>query len=135
DPALPESWAASDESAKAEWVNIDYTASGASPSGSNDPTSYHEFILGLLDAGEVLIDDVSVEEVNQGNRQLIQNGDFAGSSADKWRLLGNHGGHRRSVVVPDPDAPSNPVLKVVATGAAEHMHNHAETTLKAGNTF
>ena len=29
----------------------------------------------------------------------------------------------------DPDDPNNKVLKLVATGATEHMHNHGETTL------
>jgi hypothetical protein len=34
-------------------------------------------------------------------------------------------------VIPDPDAPSNRVLRLVATGPTGHMHNHAETTLSA----
>ncbi len=135
DNSLPEAWTASDESAKSAWQTVDYTASGAPPSGSNDPGQYNEFILGLLDAGEVLVDDVSVQEVNQGNRELIQNGAFAGSQTTRWRLLGNHGGHGRSVAVPDPADGANPVLKLVATGPAEHMHNHAETTLRSSTGF
>ena len=42
------------------------------------PSQYNELVLGLLDDGEVLIDDIRVVE-NPGTaeaRQLIQNGDF-----------------------------------------------------------
>jgi hypothetical protein len=76
-----------------------------------------------------------VQEVNMGNRELIQNGNFSGGTAATWRLLGNHGGHGRSVVVDDPAALGNKVLKMVATGPTEHMHNHAETTVKVGATY
>lgn len=135
DNSVPEAWAASDESRKAPWHVIDYTASGAPPAGSNDPTQYHEFITGLLAAGVVEIDDVSVREVTANNRELIQSGNFEGGSAAFWRLLGNHGGHGLSRVVDDPLAPGNKVLRLVATGPTEHMHNHAETTLKSGNSY
>jgi len=86
----------------------------------------------------VLIDDVSVVEDPDGAPvELVQNGDFddtSGSGPDSgpeatpahWRLLGNH---RHSAIVPDPDAPGNNVLRLVATGPTGHMHNHAETTL------
>ncbi|HEX5177255.1 MAG TPA: lamin tail domain-containing protein, partial [Chthoniobacteraceae bacterium] len=73
---VPEAWQASDESAKAAWQTFSYSGSAAVFPGSNDPTQYHEFIFGLLDAGEFLIDDVSVIENSAGNRQLIQNRDF-----------------------------------------------------------
>ena len=34
-----------------------------------------------------------------------------------------------------PTLRRNKVLHLRASGAAEHMHNHAETTLKAGASF
>ena len=126
DNTAPEAWAASDETAKAAWTNISYTGTGASFAGTSDPAGYHEFILGLLNGGECLVDDVSVREVSVGNREVIQNGTFASTAS--WRNLGNHGSHGRTVVTPDPSAPANSVLRIVATGPTEHMHNHCETT-------
>jgi hypothetical protein len=134
DNRVPEAWRASDESAKAAWQTFSYSGSAAVFPGSNDPTQYNEFIFGLLDAGEFLIDDVSVLENSAGNRQLIQNRDFTAGTTT-WRLLGTHGSHGQSVVVDDPDGGGNKALHVVATGPTEHMHNHAETTLKNGTTY
>ena len=37
-------------------------------------------------------------------------------------------------VTKDPDNPSNHILKVVATGYTEHMHNNVETTLIDGRS-
>ena len=80
--------------------------------------------MGLLDAGEVLVDDINVREDPTGtNRELIQNGTFDSGAATTWRIIGNH---RTSAVVDDPASPGNKVLKLVATGATEHMNNHAE---------
>ena len=127
DNTVPEAWAGSDESAKASWVNISYSGLGESFAGTSDPAGFHEFILGMVNTGECLVDDVSVREVNVGNREVIQNGTFSGGTT-AWRNLGNHGSHGRTVVVPDPIAGGNNVLKIVATGPSEHMHNHCETT-------
>lgn len=123
DNSKAEAWAASDESARTEWQTVTYTgvatASSVGPDGQ-----WHEFIMGLLEAGEVLIDDLSVIENPSGTaKQLIQNGSFDSTAA--WRIIGNHG---TSYVVPDPDDPGNKVLRLVATGPTEHLHNHAETT-------
>ena len=135
DNSAPEAWAASDESGKAAWQTFTYTGTGAPPLGSNDPTAYNELVVGLLNSGEFLLDDVSVIEVSVGNRQCIQNGDFASGTANFWRNIGTHGSHGRTMVVDDPAAPGNKVLKVVASGATEHMHNHCETTLKSGGSY
>ena len=135
DNSVPEAWAASDESGKSAWQTFTYTGTGAPPLGSNDPTLYNELVIGLLSEGEFLLDEVSVIEVSVGNRQLIQNGNFSGGTAAFWRNIGTHGSHGRTVVVDDPSSPGNKVLKVVATGATEHMHNHCETTLKSGGSY
>jgi hypothetical protein len=85
--------------------------------------------MGLLDQGEILIDDIEVIEDPDGvAEQLLRNGDFS-AGTDKWRIIGNHSA---SVVIPDPEDASNPVLLLVATGPTEHMSNHAETTLANG---
>lgn len=142
DNSLPEAWAASDESAKSTWQNFTYTASGAPPAGGTEPTAagngnasgndaplFSEFIFGLLDAGEFLIDDIVVSDNISPAVNLIQNGTFASGAPDKWRLLGTHGAHAQSVVV---GPPGDQALKVVASGSSELMHNHCETTLKNG---
>ncbi|MCP4190749.1 MAG: hypothetical protein GY768_08980 [Planctomycetaceae bacterium] len=116
------SWAASNESDKSQWQN--YSVSKVT---GNDLVNalYNEFIFGLLDSGEFLIDDISVV---QAGRELMQNGDFEddtiGDSPDHWRLIGTHSG----TVIIDPQAPANQVLHVVANGAQQHVHDHAETT-------
>lgn len=133
DGRIAETWAASDESAGAAWQTVRYRATGGEPPGSNNPTTWREFLFGMLDAGEVMIDDVSVVEDPDGTKlQLIQNGSFEGDAigggAAKWRLLGTH---KLSHVAADPDGPGK-VLHLVATDQHEHTYNNASTTL-AGN--
>ncbi|MGI8604938.1 MAG: lamin tail domain-containing protein [Verrucomicrobiales bacterium] len=132
DNSRPDAWAASEESGRGSWTSVSYEGLAAN-SVANDPTFWNEFIFGLLDAGIVLIDDISVIEAPTGaNRQLIQNGDFSSGAPTFWRLIGNH---RHASIVDDPTQPGNKVLRIAATGPTEHMHNHAETTLKAGASF
>jgi hypothetical protein len=124
DNSVAEAWAASDETARAGWVSYRYEGP-ADPSVVGPDGQWNEFVFGLLDAGELLIDDLSVvRDPNGAAVETLQNGSF--EDADSWRLLGNH---RHSEVVADPEDPSNTVLRLVATGPTEHMHNHAETTL------
>lgn len=133
DNSKGEAWAASDESAHSTWTTIasgTYQGLGAN-SNASDPTNYNEFVFGLLDKGEFLIDDISVKDVSAGNVELIQNGTFEGGTAAGWRIIGHHSG----TVVVDPTNAAQKVLKVVANGATEHMSNHAETTLKNGSTY
>ena len=125
DNAVPEAWAASDEAQHAEWVSISQRGV-AEPSAVGPDGAWEELVLGLLDAGEVLVDDLSVVLDPDGvARELLQDGTFD-ADPDSWRLLGNH---RHSELVGDPDDPANTVLRVVATGPTGHMHNHVETTL------
>ena len=86
---------------------------------------WREFVLGLIDAGEVWLDDISVVEDPDGARvQMLQNTTFA-AGTNAWRIIGNHHGE----VMADPDQPGNMVLRLVARGLTEHWSNHAETTL------
>ncbi len=128
DNASGAAWAASDETGNATWQNVDYTLRATVY--EVDPNYYSELILGLVNDGEVLIDDLSVrEDPNGANVELIQNGGFSVGNANTWRFAGNT---RRSVVVDDPASPGNKVLKLVQNGSIDHMSNHAETTLKRG---
>jgi len=117
-------WAPSDESPRSHWQTVSYRdIVQASPVGND--SRYHEFVMGLLDAGEILIDDIHVIENPDGAAQeRLQNGDFS-RGLDHWRIVGNH---RHSHIQTDPNDPANPVLRLVATGTTDHMHNHAETT-------
>ena len=119
-------WAASDESGRAEWTRHTYRGAASNALG---PTQWKEFVLGLLDAGECLIDDLSVVQIRVGARtEMLQNGDFE-SGFRAWRDLGNH---RASEVIADPEDPANHVLRLIATGPTGHLHNHLETTLANG---
>jgi hypothetical protein len=122
-----EAWAASDESSRTSWRTYSYrgvaAASAVGPDGQ-----WREFVIGLLDAGEVLLDDIAVIETpNTTPTNLIQNGTFD-TGTNKWRLIGNHHGE----VIDDPDQPGNKVLRLAANGSTEHMSNHGETTLAGG---
>ncbi len=130
DNSRGEAWDASDESSRSTWQNVSISGTAAL-NPANNPTTWNEFLFGLLDAGEFLIDDISVKDVTQGNIELIQNGNFSGGNANFWRVIGTHSGS----VVDDPLSPGNKVLKVVATAETEHMHNQAGTTLKNGAAF
>lgn len=125
DRSRPEAWAAS-RIAPTGWSNYAYTATASSTLG---PTLWNEFTLGLLDAGECLLDDVSVVESPAGTPvELIANGNFEGGLAG-WRPLGTHDQSRVEV---DPDNPANHVFHVVSTGWTYHLSDHVETTF-AGN--
>lgn len=136
DRRQPQSWAASDETGRSAWQTITYRATGAEPTGSNNPDTWHEFLLGFLDGGEALIDDVSVvEDPDTTKLQLIQNGSFEGDTiglgAAKWRFLGTH---KTSKIAAHPDGPGK-VLHLAATAAAEHTYNTASTTLVGNRTI
>jgi len=133
DNSVPESWADSDETARSEWKNYTITATARTPIYSptittSGTTAFHELRLGLLEEGEVLVDDISVREITTApSVELIQNGAFSAPLKPVWRVLGNHGS---SSVIEDA---GNPVLQVRATGPLLYMHNLLETTFKAEN--
>jgi hypothetical protein len=130
DNSVPEAWAASDETARSSWQNYTFTATAHTPVYTPNIYNFHELRLGLLDAGEVLIDDVSVIEDPGGplNRELMQNGTFS-TGTGAWRLLGNH---ETSGVVNDG---GGSVLKIVASGASNYHPNLLETSLKAAGAL
>ncbi|MEO8351549.1 MAG: lamin tail domain-containing protein, partial [Chthoniobacteraceae bacterium] len=123
DNAVPEAWAASDESDQAAWQTFTWSGPNAA-SQTGEPTLWHELNLLLVDGpGECLIDDVRVTDTVTGTN-LIQNDDFNAGAAH-WRLLGNH---RTSRVEEEPGQPGNQVLHLIASGAGEYQGNQIETT-------
>ncbi|MDP6525819.1 MAG: lamin tail domain-containing protein, partial [Kiritimatiellia bacterium] len=131
DNSVAAAWDGSDETTKSAWQTITYRGVATADGIGHD--IWHEFCICLLGPGEVLLDDISVvEDPDGGAVAFMQNGTFEsdslGSLPDKWRLLGTHGSHGRSVVVDDPVSPGNRVLHLVSTGDYKHEHNHAETT-------
>ena len=130
DNSQPEAWSASNESTRRSWQNYSYRMTAKQSSVGPD-NQWKEFIFGLLDGGDVLIDDIAVIENPDGTAvPMIANGDFS-SGTTGWRFLGNH---RHAEVIDDPDQPGNPVLHLSSKGATEHMHNHVETTLTSGRS-
>ncbi|MCA9152766.1 MAG: lamin tail domain-containing protein, partial [Planctomycetales bacterium] len=130
----PESWAASAKNGTPQWQTISYQGIAQPDGTTNGVTSrYQEFIMGLLDAGEFLIDDISIVEAPSGAAiERVQNGSFdgdeLGAEPEHWRIQGTHHGQ----VVVDPLDPENHVLHVAATGVMEDRFNHAEATFADG---
>ena len=61
-----EAWAASNELGRSSWQNYVYrTVATSSPVGQD--YLYSEFVMGLLDQGEILIDDIEVIEDPDGS--------------------------------------------------------------------
>jgi hypothetical protein len=124
DNSAGEAWDASDERSRSSWRTYSYRGIAAASSVVGLDGQWHEFVIGMLDGGEVLLDDIMVIETpGTTPTNLIQNGTFD-TGTNKWRLLGNHQGE----VIDDPDQPGNKVLHLVATGGTDHMSNHGETT-------
>jgi len=124
DNSAAEAWAASIESTKSVWRTYKYRGVARADGG---PVRWNEFVMGLLYAGEILIDDIHVVESPDGSAtEFLQNSDFE-DGMRAWRIIGNH---RHSEVVDDPEEPGNKVLHLIATGPTDHMHNHAETTYR-----
>jgi hypothetical protein len=120
------SWAASNETGRSGWSNYTYRAIAQNVFG---PTLWNEFVLGLLDTGECLIDDLRVtESPGTAPVEMLQNGTFE-TGLTAWRALGTHSTSR---IIVDPDNAANHVLHLKATGPTEHMHNHLETTYAGG---
>ena len=128
DNSKAEAWAASDESARTGWVTYTYRGVSANLLG---PTLWKEFAMGLLDAGECLIDDLSViENPDTAPVELLQNGTFE-NGLTAWRALGTHAYSR---VEADPGNAANHVLHLITTGWTYHIHDHLETTFANGRS-
>lgn len=123
DNSLRDAWADSDESSRGVWKTVTYRMVAGQNYGS---TRWNEFRIGMLDAGIVLLDDVSVVRDPDGAREeVIQNGNFETTTGNiHWRFLGHH----RGEIVSDPDNAANHVFRFSADDRAVMNHNHIETT-------
>ena len=126
DNNIGSSWSASDESSHTAWKTYSYRGIAAASNGGPDGT-WNEINLGMLNAGELWIDDLNLIELPKtAATQRIPDPGF--NNAAVWHRVGNH---RSSQVIPEPGNPSNNILRIVATGPTEHMHNQIETKLSA----
>jgi hypothetical protein len=122
DTSRPEAWAASDESSKSSWQNFSYQGIAQTIVGTDQ---WNDFILGMLNDGECLVDDLSVLESPGGSPvQFLANGNFE-SGVTGWRFLGNH---MLSRVEVDPGSSTNHVLHVIAGGVQGDQQDHIERT-------
>ena len=129
DNSAPEAWADSSNSAQSEWIEYSYIMTAEVPTYTPSIGNFHELRLGLLDAGEVLIDDVSVIEDPGGtNRELMQNGSFNTEDAKYWRRIGTH---QLSEVV---ETEESPALKIVASARMNYLNNLLESNLKSNGS-
>jgi hypothetical protein len=128
DNAQAEAWAASAEAGRAVWQEIRYRGVAArSPVGNDD--TWKEFVFGMLSEGEALLDDLHIVEDPDGTPvEMLEGGDFE-APLTGWRLIGTHG---ESHLDTDPDDAGNGVLRIIATGSTEHMHNQISATLSNG---
>jgi hypothetical protein len=81
---LAANWADSDETQKSSWVDIENT--GVLDNGSNYEAGFEHAQIGLLDAGECLVDNI---EVDYNGRNYVANGTFEnGLGLSDWSLQG-----------------------------------------------
>jgi regulation of enolase protein 1 (concanavalin A-like superfamily) len=80
---LAANWADSDETQKSAWTNIECT--GVLDNGANFDPSIDYAQIGLLDAGECLVDNIEVDDTNGIN--YVSNPDFE-TGTDGWSFQG-----------------------------------------------
>ncbi len=83
DPLEPANWADSDETGKAPWTTLSFTGNLDHGMEGWRPD---RFQIGLLGAGECLVDDV--EFFTGEGENLLSNGNFEGAGG--WEFAGNH---------------------------------------------
>jgi hypothetical protein len=77
-------WRSSDESQKSEWTSIDYTDYVE----DGDTTEFGRLFILSNQAGEFLIDDISMTRLSDGS-ELVANGSFS-TELSPWTAQGNH---------------------------------------------
>ena len=116
-------WADSDDTAKSAWANIEFT--GTLDNGAVNGGSISFAQLGLLDAGECLVDNVEVRPGTVGNN-YVSNPNFDSGLAN-WTLLGSHS---RSSLETNWGYPSGgPCLHLRASSGLEVGPNGTQVTL------
>lgn len=83
DPLRAANWRDSDETAKAQWSQVEFTGRLDNGNGSY---GINRLFLGLLNDGECLVDDI---EILDAGANRLSNGGFE-SGATGWSFFGNH---------------------------------------------
>ncbi|HMJ63703.1 MAG TPA: lamin tail domain-containing protein, partial [Candidatus Binatia bacterium] len=133
DNRLMANWADSDETAKSEWVSINYrdTTDNIYPrSGAGQ--NLDEVQIMILGAGEALIDDVEVHaESPTTGPNLVGNGTFTSGIAG-WTIQGNH--VASSLEASNASNPSA-CLHLRASAGGDNGANRVETDLTSALTM
>ena len=116
-------WADSDESSKADWSSVQFTGTLDRVAG----TRPRSFQILLLEAGECLVDNVTIAQ--EGSENQIKVPDFEVSS-NTWVFQGNH---VRSTIVDGLGIESSKALRVTATQRGDPHSNRIRTTLNRGD--
>lgn len=119
----PGAWTDSDESGKTQWKQFSYTIDASDGRYSHDMASVFDFML--LNAGEVLVDDL--ELVEDGLNRLTNSGFESGESS--WRILGSH---TRSFVSTEDRHSGAQCLHLIATGHGDPGANRINQSLSGG---
>ena len=83
---LAANWADSDDTSKSVWTNIQTT--GVLDNGANYESGILHAQVGILDEGECLMDNITVEDSNGIN--YVTNSTFEGGNLNGWSLQGDH---------------------------------------------
>lgn len=124
DNRLAANWADSDETQKAPWTTVDFTAllDNGMSLGNGTPD---RFEILMQDAGECLLDDVECRSALNTNVNRVLNGDFEGG-ATNWTTMGTH---RVSLVENGTGAGGSKSLHVVAVDRGDPGPNKIWTRI------
>ena len=124
----PSNWVDSDESAKSEWTNVEFTGTLAHGNGNAPANQIQMFLLG---AGEALVDQVEV--IPEGGSNILSNGGFE-SGTTGWFFQGNQ---RRSRLETAEAFAGGNSLRLISTRRGDPGPNRARApltqTLSAGS--
>ncbi len=113
DNTVPGAWGPSDETSKAPWKEYTYE-------GLHTTANESEFWIYLLNDGECLIDDVSVERLEV---EYIPNGGFESPALTPWRVDGTHIRSKRTTTGAHT---GQACLHLHATGGGDNRVNRVE---------
>ena len=120
----PDAWADSNESAKTTWKPFSFTIESSDSKYTHDQVTV--FDLMLLNRGEVLLDDLSLNVVRSNH---LDNGGFE-SGESSWRILGNH---VRSFVTNADRRSGSQSLHLIATGHGDPGANRINQSISSVN--
>ncbi len=117
----PDAWADSDEFAKSSWQPFSFSISAGDPQYTHDTVNIFDMML--LNAGEVLLDDI---QVTINGSPVLSNGGFE-SGSSSWRFLGNH---VRSYITSSGHGSGSPTaLHLIATGHGDPGANRINQSI------